>query len=209
MSSRLRLLDVAIVALTAPVWVPTFTAAALAVLVTSGRPVFFSQERVGKDGELFTMRKFRSMTTGTNPIVPDPARITWIGHYLRRTSLDELPQLLNVLEGTMSLVGPRPLLPQQLPFLSERQMRRHRVLPGLTGLAQVSGRNSLSWDERFEHDITWTERRTTGQYLNILRRTAATVLSGTGVGGHDPSDRVLIDLADPTNESPRADKAAA
>ena len=148
-----RAADIALIAASAPLWMPVMAVVAAAVLVTSGRPIFFTQDRVGRNGETFSMRKFRSMRNGNNPVIPDPNRITAIGAILRRTSLDELPQLFSVLDGSMSLVGPRPLLPQQLSALTPTQHLRFTVPPGLTGLAQVNGRNQLSWDERFEFDL--------------------------------------------------------
>ncbi len=189
---RLRWLDLAIVTVSAPLWIPALAGISAAVLVSSGRPILFVQERVGLDAKTFPMRKFRSMTNGDNPVIPDPDTITPIGSRLRRTSLDELPQILNVIDGSMSLVGPRPILPAQLERLSTEQRRRLSVLPGLTGLAQVNGRNSLSWDQRFEFDLKWALGPSVLGYLSILFRTVKTVLTGQGVDGHDPADRLLI-----------------
>lgn len=188
----LRYLDLGLIVVTAPLWVPALCLLGTAVLISSGRPILFTQERVGKDGSTFPMRKFRSMRNGNNPLIPDPRRITPIGNVLRRSSLDELPQLLNVIDGTMSLVGPRPMLPSQQPALSAKQTQRHLVRPGLTGLAQVSGRNALTWDERFVYDLDWAQNPTPTRYLSILRRTARTVIGGAGVQGHAANDRVTI-----------------
>lgn len=189
-----RTADVALIVIAAPVWVPAIAMVGAAVLVTSGRPVFFIQERVGLGGEVFEMRKFRSMRNGKNALIPDPDRITAIGRILRRTSLDELPQILNVAEGSMSLVGPRPLLTQQVSMLSPTQRRRLDVLPGLTGLAQINGRNALSWEQRFCYDLDWVKNPSLWHYFRILSQTAPTVLSGDGVTGHDAGDRFVIDL---------------
>jgi len=205
---RRRALDLVLIALTSPVWIPTMTAIALGVAVTSGRPVFFRQERIGYNGEIFVMLKFRSMRNGKNPLIPDPTRITRIGSVLRRTSLDELPQLLNVIRGDMSLVGPRPILPEQLTFMTQQQLQRHRVLPGLTGLAQVNGRNSVSWDERFDYDLTWARHPSISRYLTIVFRTFATVATASGIGGHDPNDRLLIDLNEPHATKGHHDQAS-
>lgn len=195
--SRLRrAADLLLVTLTAPLWVPILVVLAALVLVTSGRPILFTHDRVGLHGDTFAMRKFRSMKNGDNPIIPDPDRITAIGRILRRTSLDELPQLMNVLEGSMSLVGPRPMLPSQLSSLTAEQRRRLHVLPGLTGLAQINGRNALSWDERFDHDIAWVDAPTLRAYATILSKTATTVLSGDGVTGHDANDPFVLHAVD-------------
>lgn len=194
-----RVADLTLTAVASPLWVPVIIALALAVLVTSGRPIFFIQDRVGQHGNTFAMRKFRSMKNGNNPLIPDPERITGIGTILRRTSLDELPQLLNVLEGSMSLVGPRPMLPPQVAELTATQRGRLTVLPGLTGLAQVNGRNDLSWEERFNYDLEWADNPTLLGYAMILAKTASTVISGDGVTGHDADDRFAQIVTDIPN----------
>ena len=200
-----RAADIALIAASAPLWMPVMAVVAAAVLVTSGRPIFFTQDRVGRNGETFSMRKFRSMRNGNNPVIPDPNRITAIGAILRRTSLDELPQLFNVLDGSMSLVGPRPLLPQQLSALTPTQHLRFTVPPGLTGLAQVNGRNQLSWDERFEFDLAWAECPSLRRYVSILAQTRDTVISGEGVDGHDENDRLIQQMSktDSSNQPSR------
>ena len=127
---------------------PVFAFTALAILAKMGTPVLFRQTRIGRNERMFVFYKFRTMTQerdSTGMLLPDERRLTWLGGWLRRLSLDELPQLWNVLKGDMSLVGPRPLLPEYLPRYSRRQRRRHEVLPGITGWAQVNGRNALSW----------------------------------------------------------------
>ncbi len=189
-----RILDVALTVASAPVWAPLLAAGAGLVALDSGRPMFFCQTRVGRHGQPFTMIKFRTMVTGDNPLVPDVDRITRAGRWLRRTSLDELPQLLNVLRGEMSLVGPRPILPAQLARLTPTQRRRHLVRPGMTGLSQVNGRNGIEWATRFELDLAWAERPTAARYLALLARTASVVVSGQGVDGHDSNDPVVVDL---------------
>ncbi len=188
-----RFLDLALVIGASPVWVPLAAGVALSIVASSGRPIFFVQTRTGHNGEPFPMIKFRSMTTGPNPLVPTDAHITDIGRVLRRTSLDELPQLLNVLHGSMSLVGPRPMLPAQSDQLSRRQQLRLQVRPGLTGFAQVSGRNSLRWSDRIELDLQWVARSTVGNYLRTLARTAMVVRSQDGVDGHCATDE-FVDL---------------
>jgi lipopolysaccharide/colanic/teichoic acid biosynthesis glycosyltransferase len=162
--------------------------AAVAVRLTSSGPVLFRQERVGRDGRPFVLLKFRTMTDTDNPIIPDAAHITSAGRWLRRTSLDELPNLINVARGEMSVVGPRPTLAYQVDRYDERQRRRLLCRPGLTGLAQVSGRNALSWTERIELDLTYVERQSPRLDAQILGRTFGAVVSGAGVEGHRGDD---------------------
>ncbi|XP_077451103.1 putative sugar transferase EpsL [Stigmatopora argus] len=202
-TARLRKVDVAVTLATAPLWAPMLLVIAVAVLLSSGRPIFFCQDRIGQGSTPFRMRKFRSMKNGDNPLIPQPDRITPIGRLLRRTSLDELPQLLHVLGGSMSLVGPRPMLPAQADALSVDQARRHTVRPGLTGLAQVSGRNSLPWDERFVYDTQWADDPSMRLYCAILYRTVRTVATGHGVAGHSHHDRVVATAATATEASQR------
>lgn len=190
----IRTLDLAVVVLSAPIWVPALIAISGAVLLSSGRPIHFTQERVGRGGTTFSMLKFRSMLRGDNPLVPDPNRITPVGRALRRMSLDELPQLLNVLRGDMSLVGPRPMLPEQFAELSEHERTRSAVRPGLTGLAQVNGRNSLRWAERFSYDLTWATQPSVSQWARTLAKTIRVVIRGNGIAGHDATDP-LVDLS--------------
>ena len=166
-----RGLDLLLVAAAFPLWATVFGVCWFAVLVTTGSPVFFRQDRVGRNGRVFEVWKFRSMVVGDNPLVPEPSRITPIGSILRRISLDELPQLINVVRGDMSLVGPRPMLPSQVELLSPEQRGRHLVRPGLTGRAQVNGRNAIAWHERIEHDRAWAKEPTIRAYLSILVRT--------------------------------------
>lgn len=196
-----RLTDLAIVALTLPITAPVAVLAWIAVRFTSGSPVLFKQTRVGRHGRDFELLKFRTMTTGDNPIVPDPARITPIGKLLRRTSLDELPQLINVLRGDMSVIGPRPTLRYQVERYDDRQRQRLLARPGLTGLAQVSGRNSLQWAQRIELDIEYVHTQSITMDLRILLRTMAAIVGGEGVLGHDPTD--------PFVDGPTADESIA
>lgn len=156
----------------------------VAVAAAMGRPVLFRQRRAGLRGEPFTLLKFRTMRAGDGP---DDERLTAFGRFLRRTSLDELPQLWNVLKGDLSLVGPRPLLLDYLPLYSEHQARRHEVRPGLTGLAQVRGRNSLTWEQRFDLDVWYVDHRSLGLDLRILLLTALKVLRQEGISGQGTS----------------------
>jgi len=157
---------------------------ALVVLVQFGRPVIFTQARPGLRGKVFKLVKFRTMTNerdADGSLLPDEDRLPPFGKFLRTTSLDELPELWNVLKGDMSLVGPRPLLVSYLPLYSPRQARRHDVRPGITGLAQVSGRNALSWEERFELDVYYVEHRSLWMDLNIMFKTVLAVVSRHGI----------------------------
>jgi len=176
-----RAIDVTVAAVTLVVTAPVMAAVALSVRRNLGSPVLFRQERPGRGGEIFTLVKFRSMRdAGEVPGDDDEARLTPFGEALRATSLDELPSLWNVLRGDMSLVGPRPLRTHYLPLYSPRQARRHEVRPGITGLAQVSGRNALSWDERLGLDVDYVDNRSLLLDLRILARTVGVVLSGSG-----------------------------
>ncbi|MFC8301139.1 sugar transferase [Micromonospora orduensis] len=178
-----RVLDVLVAAVGLLLATPVLAAVALAVLITMGRPVLFRQARPGRHGRLFELVKFRSMTVGGEDAAPanDGARLTPFGRWLRTTSLDELPQLWNVLRGEMSLVGPRPLLPAYLDRYTPEQFRRHDVRPGITGLQQVYGRNALSWEERFALDVRYVGQRSLRLDVRILLRTVRTVLRREGI----------------------------
>ena len=173
-----RLLDILLVLLALPLWLPLLGAVALAVLAVDGRPVFFRQERAGKGGVPFRMLKFRTMRDGAGT---DEARLTRLGRFLRASSLDELPELLHVLAGTMSLVGPRPLPTRYLPRYSPEQARRHEVRPGITGWAQVHGRNLLSWEDKFAYDVWYVDHRSLLLDIKILFLTVAAVLGARGI----------------------------
>lgn len=149
-----------------------------------GSPALFSQPRLGKDGRVFTLYKFRTMTEERDPsgqLLPDSERLTRFGRFLRSSSLDELPELYNVLVGDMSLVGPRPLLVQYKDRYSPEQWRRHEVLPGLTGLTQVSGRNLLSWEEKFRLDVYYVDHQSFWLDCSILFKTALKVVVREGI----------------------------
>jgi len=154
------------------------------VYIKLGRPVFFAQVRPGKDGRPFKMYKFRTMTDGRDAngsLLSDAERLTPTGRFLRSTSLDELPELWNVLVGDMSLVGPRPLLMEYLPLYTPHQARRHEVRPGVTGWAQVRGRNALTWEEKLRLDVWYVDHRTFWLDMRILAMTVMTVLRRDGV----------------------------
>ena len=166
---------------------------ALAIKLDSTGPVFFRQERVGRHGRTFLIWKFRTMHNAENPVIPTAERITTVGRLLRRTSLDELPQLINVALGHMSIVGPRPTLAYQAERWTPRQRGRLDDRPGITGLAQVCGRNDLSWPERIEHDLDYLDRQSLVLDLRIMSRTVPVLLSGSGTdatAAHDPIARV-------------------
>ena len=155
-----------------------------AVRILLGTPILFRQQRPGLHGKPFDMVKFRTMTEDKDRagrLLPDAERLTSFGRLLRSTSLDELPELWNVLKGEMSLVGPRPLLMEYLPLYSEYQMRRHELRPGVTGWAQINGRNALSWEEKFALDVWYIENRSFWLDLQIILKTTAKVFSRTGV----------------------------
>lgn len=163
---------------------PVMLTTAVLVRVKLGAPVVFSQERPGKNGKLFKMYKFRTMTDATDEsgaLLPDYMRITSFGSKLRATSLDELPELINILKGDMSVVGPRPLLKQYVPRYNEQQLRRLEVLPGFTGLAQIHGRNAISWEEKFDWDVKYVDNITFLGDWSIVLYTIKTVLRHEGI----------------------------
>lgn len=190
---HVRTLDLVLVALSAPVWLPLMTIVGLLVLISSGRPIFFTQQRVGQGRRQFDIIKFRTMFTGPNPVIPDGSRITPIGGLLRRSSLDELPQLLNVIMGDMSLVGPRPMLPSHGRRLGRGDSLRFVVRPGMTGLAQVNGRNAITWEQRIRFDQMWVERISVPTAIRVLGQTARVVISGYGINGHDDTDPIIAE----------------
>lgn len=161
---------------------PVFVLVGLGVLINLGRPIFFLQVRPGLHGKPFRLIKFRTMgLTHGDPVVRDGDRIGLFGRALRKTSLDEIPSLWNVLVGHISFVGPRPLLVEYLPLYSEHHRRRHDVKPGLTGLAQVRGRNSLGWPEKLDLDVEYVEKQSLVLDISILLRTVVLVIAGAGV----------------------------
>ena len=163
---------------------PVLLVTAILVRVKLGAPVLFSQKRPGRDGKIFKLYKFRSMTNekdAAGNLLPDDVRLTRFGRRLRATSLDELPELFNILRGDMSVVGPRPLMVQYLERYSPRQARRHEVRPGFTGLAQVHGRNAISWEEKFEWDVKYVDNITFLGDWKIIFDTVKTVLKRDGI----------------------------
>lgn len=180
-----RLLDIGAAGAGLALGAPVMALVALAIWRDMGRPVLFRQARPGRGGKIFHVYKFRSMRDALGPDgqpLPDAERITDLGAFLRRSSLDELPNLLNVLLGHMSLVGPRPLLPEYLDLYTPRQARRHEVRPGLTSWAVVNGDHSTSWEERFELDVYYVEHQSLALDLEILLKTALLAIRGREAG---------------------------
>ena len=156
----------------------------LFIIKTMGSPIIFKQSRPGKDGKIFEIIKFRTMLNDLDDdgnYLPDEERLTKFGIWLRNSSLDELPELINVIKGDMSIVGPRPLLIEYLPLYSEHQARRHEVLPGITGWAQINGRNSLTWDEKFNFDVWYVDNQNILLDIKIIFKTFSKVLAKSGI----------------------------
>ena len=179
-----RAFDITISGLALIVLSPLLAVVALLVRIKHGSPVLFSQERPGLNEKVFRMYKFRSMTNERDEngeLLPDEKRLTGFGKFLRATSLDELPELWNIFRGDLSLIGPRPLLVRYLPLYSERQHLRHSVRPGMTGWAQVHGRNTVSWQEKFEYDVWYAEHISFGLDFKIFFMTIGKVLKREGI----------------------------
>jgi lipopolysaccharide/colanic/teichoic acid biosynthesis glycosyltransferase len=182
-----RAFDVAAAGLGLLLLSPLLIAAAVAIRLSGGGPVLYRQLRVGKDGRDFELLKLRTMVPGSDPVgvgtvvTRDDPRVTGVGRLLRRTSLDEVPNLVNVLRGEMAIVGPRPTIRAQVDDYTPRQHRRHEVLPGITGWAQVRGRAGIPWEERIELDVWYVEHRSAALDLRILLRTAWMLVTGRGL----------------------------
>jgi sugar transferase EpsL len=181
-----RLLDISVAALALLALAPVIVLTAVAVKLFMGSPVLFRQTRPGKGGLPFTILKFRTMRIAQNASAGDAARLTRVGEWLRALSLDELPELVNVLRGEMSLVGPRPLLMQYLSRYTPEQARRHEATPGITGWAQIHGRNALTWEEKFRHDVWYVDHCCFLLDLQILGKTVVKTLARDGIAqpGH-------------------------
>lgn len=179
-----RILDFTLSLIALIVLSPVFVIIAILVKIKLGSPVIFKQQRPGKDEKIFTLYKFRTMTDEKDEngnLLPDAKRLTKFGKMLRSTSLDELPELINIIKGDMSIVGPRPLLVEYLPLYDEEQRHRHDVRPGLTGLAQINGRNSLSWEEKFKDDIKYIKKITFLEDVRIFFKTIIKVFRREGI----------------------------
>jgi lipopolysaccharide/colanic/teichoic acid biosynthesis glycosyltransferase len=185
-----RLFDIASSLMGLLILSPLLLLTSIFVGISMGRPILFKQARPGKGGIPFSIYKFRTMTEAIdqagNPL-PDTERLTFVGKVLRTTSIDELPELINVLKGDMSLVGPRPLLMEYLPLYNKEQARRHDVRPGITGLAQIKGRNAIDWDEKFKYDIFYIDNQSLTLDLKILLGTLTSVIAIKGINRGDGS----------------------
>lgn len=180
-----RILDFTISLISLIIFSPIFIVVVVLVRVKLGSPVFFCQKRPGKDEKIFTIYKFRTMTDKRDEngnLCSDDIRLTSFGRKLRATSLDELPQLLNIIKGDMAIVGPRPLMVEYLPYYTEEEKIRHTVRPGITGLAQVRGRNSISWEEKFSFDIQYVNKMSLMFDLKIIMETVSKVIKKSDIG---------------------------
>ena len=183
-----RIFDLILILFSAPILILIFLLVALTVRFKLGSPVFFKQRRPGLNKQFFNMIKFRSMTMKSDAsgvLLSDSNRLTRFGEFLRSTSLDELPSFWTVLKGEMSLVGPRPLLVEYLPLYSEKQSRRHEVKPGITGWAQVNGRNAINWDEKFDLDVWYVDNQSVWLDIKILFLTIKKVIMRDGISAKD------------------------
>lgn len=179
-----RCMDVILSLLAIIVLLPIYIIVSILVKVKLGSPILFRQKRPGKDEKIFEMYKFRTMTDERDEngeLLPDEVRLTKFGRFLRSTSLDELPELFNILKGDMSIIGPRPLLVEYLPRYNEEQRRRHEVRPGLSGLAQANGRNAISWEEKFQYDVEYVDHVTFLGDWKIIFKTIWNVLKRNGI----------------------------
>jgi lipopolysaccharide/colanic/teichoic acid biosynthesis glycosyltransferase len=188
-----RILDILVSFSMLAVLSPLFLIATILLCIANRGKVFFFQKRPGKNEQIFSIIKFKTMTDARDDegkLLPDKDRLTGIGKFVRKASLDEIPQLINILKGDMSLIGPRPLLLRYLPYYSEEERRRHAVLPGITGLAQVSGRNHLNWDERLAKDLEYIDKMSFWLDARIFFQTIKNVLSSKDVA-IDPQSLML------------------
>ena len=204
-----RLLDIIIASIALIVLSLIFLLLCYKVRKNLGAPIFFYQERPGKDGIIFKMIKFRSMKDVFDKKgrpLPDDKRITPFGQKLRSTSLDEMPQLINVLKGDMSIVGPRPQMKDFLEHYTPEQMRRHEVRPGMTGLAQVSGRNHLSWEEKFELDVEYVDQQSIGLDFKIMLKTVKVMVKKEGINAPDQTVGASRFSSNPAQESKSASR---
>ena len=186
-----RLLDLILSIIAFIILSPVMLIIYILVRIKLGKPAIFKQERPGKDEKIFTLYKFRTMTDEKDEngeLLPDEKRLTRFGKLLRSTSLDELPELINVIKGDMSIVGPRPLLVEYLPLYTEEQKRRHTVRPGLTGLAQINGRNAITWEQKFKEDIKYIDNITFINDTKIILKTVLKVFKRDGISRNRKSN---------------------
>lgn len=192
-----RFLDFTLSLIAIIVLSPILIVVAILVRIKLGSPVLFTQYRPGKNGKIFKMYKFRSMTNETDEngeLLSDAIRLTRFGRLLRASSLDELPELFNILKGDMSIVGPRPLLVKYLPLYNDFQKRRHDVRPGLTGLAQINGRNETTWEKRFKYDVYYTQHVTFFNDIKIILATIKIVLKHEGIDSNTSGEITMKDF---------------
>lgn len=191
-----RFLDIILAIIAIVITLPIFLLTGILVLIFLGKPAIFRQKRPGKDEKIFTMYKFRTMTNKKDKdgnLLPDDQRLPKFGKFLRKTSLDEIPEFINILKGDMSFVGPRPLLIEYLPYYTKEEHHRHDVRPGLTGLAQVSGRNLLNWNDRFKKDIEYVYNLSFLFDLKIVFKTIYKVIKREGI--NDQNSATMTSLA--------------
>lgn len=170
---------------------PIFIVLVISLLIANNGKPFFYQARTGKNGKIFTIIKFKTMNDKTDKngkLLPALERVTKVGNFCRKLSLDELPQLLNILKGDMSLIGPRPLLPHYLPLYNKTQFRRHEVLPGITGWAQVNGRNAISWEQKFEYDVYYVDHQSLALDFKIILKTIDKVINRADINNSESLD---------------------
>lgn len=191
-----RLLDIILSLIAIIITLPIFLITGILVLIFLGKPVIFRQKRPGKKEKIFTMYKFRTMSNKKDKdgnLLPDELRLTKLGKFLRKTSLDEIPEFINILKGDMSFVGPRPLLVEYLPYYTEEEHHRHDVRPGLTGLAQISGRNLLNWDDKFRKDLEYVKNVTFIKDFKIVLKTFYTVIKREGINNQNSATMISLD----------------
>ncbi len=191
-----RLLDIILSLIAIIITLPIFIIIGILVLILIGKPAIFRQKRPGKNEKIFTMYKFRTMTNKKDSdgnLLPDNQRLTKFGIFLRKISLDEIPEFINILKGDMSFVGPRPLLVEYLPYYTEEEHHRHDVRPGLTGLAQVSGRNLLNWDDKFRKDLEYVKNVTFIKDFKIVLKTFYTVIKREGINNQNSTTMISLD----------------
>jgi len=191
-----RLLDIILSIFGIIITFPVFLIVGLLVMIFLGRPAIFRQKRPGKDEKIFTLYKFRTMSNKKDKdgnLLPDEERLTKFGKFLRKTSLDEIPEFFNILKGDMSFIGPRPLLVEYLDYYTEEEKHRHDVRPGLTGLAQVNGRNLLSWEEKFKLDLKYVNNISFTGDVKIILKTIKTVLVKEGINNKEEKSMIKFD----------------
>ena len=204
-----RILDFTLSLLALIILSPVLLILYILVRIKLGKPAIFKQMRPGKDEKIFRLYKFRTMTEEKDEegnLLPDEKRLTKFGKFLRSTSLDELPELINILKGDMAIVGPRPLLVEYLEFYSEEEKHRHDVRPGLTGLAQVSGRNAISWEEKFKQDLGYIKHLTFINDVKIIFKTIGKVFKREGISEQGQATMERFDLMQTQNQSTKIEE---